>query len=117
YYDIPVLLLTVKDTLADKEKGFMSGADDYMVKPFEPKELLLRIKALLRRYQMVSDSSIRLHGTVIDPKSHEVKIGGEVVTIPPKEFELLAQLASFPNRIFTREQLVQLIWGADYEGD
>ena len=116
-YDIPVLLLTAKGGLDDKEKGYLSGTDDYLVKPFEPKELLFRVKALLRRYQVVSAELIRLNRTVIDRNSYEVKIGGEVVAIPLKEFELLAQLASHPGRIFTREQLVQLIWGADYEGD
>ncbi len=116
-YDIPVLLLTAKGGLDDKEKGYLSGTDDYLVKPFEPKELLYRLKALLRRYQVVSAELIRLNRTVIDRNSYEVKIGGEVVAIPLKEFELLAQLASHPGRIFTREQLVQLIWGADYEGD
>jgi len=116
-YDIPVLLLTAKGGLDDKEKGYLSGTDDYLVKPFEPKELLFRVKALLRRYQVVSAELIRLNGTVIDRNSYEVKIGGEAVALPLKEFELLAQLASHPGRIFTREQLVQLIWGADYEGD
>lgn len=115
-YDIPVMMLTAKGELEDKEKGFLSGTDDYLVKPFEPKELLFRIRALLRRYQIVSAEQIKLGNTVIDRKSYEVKIDGESVVIPLKEFELLAQLASQPGRIFTREQLIQLIWGADYEG-
>jgi len=117
HFDIPVIMLTAKGELADKEKGFLSGTDDYMVKPFEPKELLYRIKALLRRYQLVSGEEIRFGDTVIDRKSYEIRIGGESIVIPLKEFELLAQLASQPGRIFTREQLLILIWGADYEGD
>ncbi|WP_397346655.1 response regulator transcription factor [Paenibacillus sp. 32O-W] len=117
HYDIPVILLTAKGELADKEKGFISGTDDYLVKPFEPKELLFRIKALLRRYQMVSSELIKLNDTVIDRKSYEVRIGNETVVLPLKEFELLSQLASQPGRIFTREQLLALIWGNDYEGD
>lgn len=117
YYDIPVILLTAKGDVKDKEIGFLSGTDDYMVKPFEPKELLFRIKALLRRYQMVSSDVIRLNQTVIDRNSYEVKTGDETIILPLKEFELLSQLASFPGKIYTREQLLQLIWGADFQGD
>jgi len=116
HYDIPVILLTARGELSDKEQGFRSGTDDYIVKPFEPQELLFRIKALLRRYQVVSAAMIRLNGTVINRSSYEVTVDGAVVTMPLKEFELLAQLAAHPGRIFTREQLLQLIWGADYEG-
>lgn len=117
HYDIPVILLTAKGQVEDKEKGFLSGTDDYIVKPFEPKELLYRIKALLRRYQMVSSDVIKLNQTIIDRRSYEVKIGDKSITLPLKEFELLAQLASQPGRIYTREQLLHLIWGADYTGD
>ncbi|CAH0122235.1 Heme response regulator HssR [Paenibacillus sp. CECT 9249] len=117
HYDIPVILLTAKGELDDKEKGFHSGTDDYIVKPFEPKELLFRIKALLRRYNIVSSETIRLNGVLIDRKSYEIRIGDDTMMIPLKEFELLSQMASHPGRIFTREQLLQLIWGADYEGD
>lgn len=116
-YDIPVMMLTAKSGMDDKEKGFASGTDDYMVKPFETKELLFRIKALLRRYRIVSSDAIRLNNTLIDRNSYEVKTGQDVLTLPLKEFELLAQLASHPGRIFTREQLLQLIWGAEYSGD
>ncbi|WP_217557121.1 response regulator transcription factor [Paenibacillus sp. GbtcB18] len=116
YYDIPVILLTAKGELEDKEKGYLSGTDDYLVKPFEPKELLFRVKALLRRYQLVSSDVITLNRTVIDRKSYEIHMNGETYVIPLKEFELLAQLASQPGRIFTREQLLKLVWGADYEG-
>lgn len=117
YYDLPIILLTAKGELEDKAKGFLSGTDDYIVKPFEPEELLYRIKALLRRYQMVSENVIQVHNTVIDRNKHEVRIGNERITLPLKEFELLAQLASYPDRIFTREQLVDLIWGHDFIGD
>lgn len=116
-YDIPVILLTAKDQLADKEKGYALGTDDYVTKPFEPKELLFRIKALLRRYQMVSSETIRLGNTVIDRKSYEVRTGGQQLLLPMKEFELLSQLASYPNRIFTREELIANIWGFDFAGD
>ncbi|MET3292907.1 UNVERIFIED_CONTAM: two-component system OmpR family response regulator [Brevibacillus sp. OAP136] len=116
YYDIPVILLTAKGTVKDKEKGFLAGTDDYVTKPFEPAELLFRIKALLRRYQMVSRNVISINGTVIDRNSYVVRVGEEQMHLPLKEFELLAQLASFPDRIFTREQLLEQIWGADYAG-
>ncbi|OPA73919.1 DNA-binding response regulator [Paenibacillus selenitireducens] len=117
HHDFPVILLTAKGELEDKEKGFLSGTDDYMVKPFEPKELLFRIRALLRRYQVVSSETIKLGHTIIDRKSYEIHMKDGTIIIPLKEFELLSQLASQPGRIFTRDQLLQLIWGADYEGD
>lgn len=117
YYDIPIILLTAKDQLADKEKGFAVGTDDYLTKPFEPKELLFRIKALLRRYQMVNAERITLNETIIDRKSYEVHCTGKLLMLPMKEFELLAQLASYPDRIFSRAELIQLIWGSDFVGD
>ena len=117
YYDFPVILLTAKSELSDKEKGFAVGTDDYLTKPFEPKEILFRIKALLRRYNMISAQKIKLNETVIDRKSYEVYCNGKLLMLPMKEFELLSQLASYPDRIFTRDELIQLIWGADFEGD
>ena len=117
YYDFPVILLTAKSELSDKEKGFAVGTDDYLTKPFEPKEILVRIKALLRRYNMISAQKIKLNETVIDRKSYEVYCNGKLLMLPMKEFELLSQLASYPDRIFTRDELIQLIWGADFEGD
>ncbi|MFC7372822.1 response regulator transcription factor [Fictibacillus iocasae] len=117
HYDIPVILLTAKDQLMDKEKGFTVGTDDYMTKPFEPKELLFRINALLRRYHKASAPKIVLPNIVINRQSYEVHCNGKLLMLPMKEFELLSQLASFPNRTFTREDLIQTIWGADFEGD
>ncbi|MGE6256737.1 response regulator transcription factor [Heyndrickxia sporothermodurans] len=116
-YDFPVIMLTAKDQLADKEKGFSVGTDDYLTKPFEPKELLFRMKALLRRYQIVNAEKITLNGTIIDRRSYEVHCNEKLLMLPMKEFELLAQLASYPDRIFSRDELIQLIWGADFEGD
>ncbi len=116
-YDVPVILLTAKDQLSDKERGFAVGTDDYVTKPFEPKELLFRIKALLRRYQRVNAETIRLGETVIDRKSYEVVCKGEQLLLPMKEFDLLSQLASYPNRIFTRDELIANIWGFDFAGD
>ncbi|MBO1005710.1 response regulator transcription factor [Pseudogracilibacillus auburnensis] len=117
YYDIPIILLTAKGEMEDKAKGFLSGTDDYVVKPFEPEELLFRIRALLRRYQMVSENIITMGDTVIDRNNHDVKVGDQHFTLPLKEFELLTQLASQPDRTYTREQLIELIWGLDFEGD
>ncbi|MBA9083675.1 DNA-binding response OmpR family regulator [Fontibacillus solani] len=117
FYDFPVILLTAKDQLADKEKGYLVGTDDYVTKPFEPKELLFRIKALLRRFQMVNAQTITLGNTVINRKSFEISCRGQQIMLPLKEFELLFQLASYPNRIFTREELIEHIWGYDFDGD
>lgn len=117
HFDVPVIMLTAKDQLADKETGFAAGTDDYLTKPFEPKELLFRIKALLRRFQMISADKIQLGNTVIDRKSYEVQGHGKVLILPMKEFDLLSQLASYPDRTFTRDELIQLIWGTDFDGD
>jgi two-component system, OmpR family, response regulator len=117
-YDIPVVLLTAKNQIEDKEKGFQSGTDDYLVKPFEPKELLFRIKALLRRYDKQQDQSIiRLGNIVINKKSYEVQIGDRTILLPLKEFELLYFLISSPMQVFSRDTLIEHIWGLDYEGD
>lgn len=117
YYDIPIVLLTAKGELEDKARGFQSGTDDYLVKPFQPEELLFRIKALLRRYRIVTDDIIHIHDTILDRNQLLVRIGEERIPLPLKEFELLVQLASYPNRTFTRDQLLEQVWGYDYEGD
>lgn len=115
--DIPVLLLTAKGELEDKEKGFLSGSDDYMVKPFEPKELQFRINAILRRYDKAVDALIQAGPLHISRQSYEVSVGNKTLLLPLKEFELLSVLASRPNTVFTREMLLERVWGYDYEGD
>lgn len=115
--DIPVLLLTAKGELEDKEKGFLAGSDDYVVKPFEPKELLFRINAILRRYDKAVDVQIRVGPLMINRQSYEVSIGKKVLLLPLKEFELLSVLASKPNHVFERDFLIERVWGFDYEGD
>lgn len=117
YADIPVLLLTAKGELEDKEKGFLAGSDDYVVKPFEPKELLYRINAILRRYDKAVDVFIQAGPLKINRQSYEVSVGKKVLLLPLKEFELLSVLASKVNTVFTRDMLIERVWGYDYEGD
>lgn len=115
-YDIPVLMVTAKGEITDKEKAYLAGTDDYIVKPFEPREVLFRIKALLRRFQMINEEQIQIGNAVINRKNYEVEAAGKTIILPLKEFELLAQLASYPDRIFSREQLIELVWGNDFAG-
>lgn len=115
--EIPVLLLTAKGELEDKEKGFLAGSDDYLVKPFEPKELLFRIQAILRRYDKSVDPTLTIGSLTINQRSYEVTSGNKTLLFPLKEFELLSVLASRINHVFTREFLIDRIWGMDYEGD
>ncbi|GLX66553.1 response regulator transcription factor [Paenibacillus glycanilyticus] len=116
-YDIPIILLTARDQLSDKEQGYLSGTDDYVTKPFELPEILFRVKALFRRYSLASSDRIRLNQLIIDRKNYEIVDGEEVQMLPLKEFELLAQLAEYPGRVFSRDELIRIIWGTDYNGD
>jgi two-component system, OmpR family, response regulator len=117
-HDIPVILLTAKNEMDDKEEGFRSGTDDYLVKPFEPKELLFRIEALLRRYnKQPNESFVKLGMTTINKHNYEVQIGDRTVILPLKEFDLLYFLASYPMQVFTRNQIIEQVWGLDFEGD
>ncbi|WJH37582.1 response regulator transcription factor [Paenibacillus sp. CC-CFT747] len=116
-YDIPIILLTAKDQLTDKQQGYLRGTDDYVTKPFEPQELVFRIKALFRRYQRPSSDTLHLNRIVIDCRNREVSDGISDFLLPMKEFDLLSQLAHYPGRLFSREELIRLIWGEDYEGD
>lgn len=116
-YDIPVILLTAKGELYDKEQGYTAGTDDYIVKPFEPKELIFRVQAVLRRYDKPSNYVIQLSEVKIDKRNYEVQIGKQHLLMPLKEFELLALLASRPNQVFNRDYLIENIWGLDFEGD
>lgn len=117
-YDIPVLILTAKSHIDDKAEGFKAGTDDYLVKPFEPKELIFRIEALLRRYKAEGETdSIRIGNVSIYPDKYTVEIEDKTYMLPLKEFELLQLLAGHPGQVFSREQLIEQIWGAFYEGD
>ena len=118
YYDnLPVLMLTAKAELPSKVKGFEAGADDYLTKPFEGDELILRVKALLRRYKIEASQVIQIGNTTIDKNSYSVTLDGAHADIPMKEFELLFKLASFPGRTFSRDQLIEDVWGYDFDGN
>ena len=115
----PVIMITAKCDTFDKVLALELGADDYIVKPFEPKELLARVKAVLRRYSTdsVSEDVLKFENISIDSNSYKVIYKGEDIKMPPKEFELLYYLASNKNKVFTREQLLCEVWGYDYPGD
>ena len=115
-WEIPVILLTAKGQLSDKEEGFLSGSEDYIVKPFEVKELLFRVAVVLRRMQRAIDSVISAGNMKIDRNSFEVEIKQETILFPLKEFELLSILASRMNKTTPRATLIEKAWGADYEG-
>jgi two-component system, OmpR family, response regulator len=116
-YDLPILMLTAKGETVQKLKGFQLGTDDYLVKPFEPLELVARVKALLKRYQIISSQTIQVRELVMNRKTFEVSVNEKSLILPLKEFELLFKLASFPGKTFSREQLIEDIWGYDFEGN
>lgn len=115
----PIIMITAKSEVFDRIQGLEMGADDYIVKPFEMKELIARINAVLRRTEIPSDTRKRLvfDKLVIDLDSYELTVDGKKVDTPPKELELLYHLASTPNRVYTRNQLLDEVWGFDYFGD
>ncbi len=115
--DIPLLMLTAKGESTHRVKGFQLGTDDYLTKPFDALELVLRVKALLKRYRIAASQIVQLGGIVLNRRTYKVIRGDEELTLPLKEFELLFKLASHPGQIFTREQLIVSIWGMDYNGD
>ncbi len=114
---IPVMMITAKDAFDDMRLGFLSGTDDYMVKPVNVNEMVLRVSALLRRAKMINERRQTIGGTVLDCDSLTVTSCGESVILPQKEFMLLYKMASMPGRIFTRHQLMDDIWGYDSDSD
>lgn len=116
---VPIIMLSAKDETIDKVLGLELGADDYITKPFEPKELLARMKAVLRRGapEEQGDKSLSFPGLSINLTSYEVIYDGQPIQMPPKELELLHFLAKHQNHVFTREQLLEKVWGFDYFGD
>ncbi|WP_096272384.1 response regulator transcription factor [Paucisalibacillus globulus] len=117
FLDIPILMVTAKGESQDKVKGFRAGTDDYLVKPFDPVELILRVEVLLKRYNISVEEKVKVGSVVIDKDRLTVQSGENVITLKKKECELLFVLASSPGKIFTRNQLIEKIWGYDYEGD
>jgi DNA-binding response OmpR family regulator len=117
YENMPILMLTAKGELANKVKGFGLGADDYLTKPFEGDELVVRVQALLRRYKIEASQIIQIGNVTIDRNSYSITMNGLHEDIPMKEFELLFKLASFPGKTFSRNRLIEAIWGVDFEGN
>ena len=122
--DCPIIMVTAKGETFDKVLGLELGADDYVTKPFDPKEIIARIKAVMRRtHPIASESSgesakeVRYDNLIVNMTKYELKVSDKVVDTPPKELELLFYLASNPNRVFTRDQLLDKVWGFEYYGD
>lgn len=117
-YNMPILMVTAKESFEDKQEGFMAGTDDYMVKPIDINEMILRVGALMRRAKMVSDRVMTVGSCVLDYDAMSVTVGGGAAqTLPQKEFLLLYKLLSYPDKIFTRRELLDEIWGMDSEVD
>ncbi|WP_135555090.1 response regulator transcription factor [Paenibacillus cymbidii] len=119
YADIPILMITAKSETDHRIKGFRLGTDDYLTKPFDPTEMVLRVKALMKRYRIATSGQIALGDLILDRTTFQIvdRRMKSSLTLPLKEFELLYRLASYPGQVFTRSQLIDAIWGADYEGD
>ena len=118
--NVPVIMLSAKGETFDKVLGLELGADDYIVKPFEPKEMIARVKAVIRRSDKKEDGEqklIQYEGLSVDLSDYRVVHDGVEIDMPPKEIELLHYLASKPNKVFTREQLLQQVWDFDFYGD
>lgn len=114
---VPILIITAKDAIEDKRRCFKLGADDYMVKPVEAEELLLRVEALLRRAQIVQNHILTIGETTLDQDSLTTRRGSKITVLPQKEFFLLQKLLSYPGKIFTRQSLMDEIWGYESNSD
>lgn len=115
--EMPILMITAKDDFASKSMGFSLGTDDYMTKPVHMEEMMLRIRALLRRSKIMATKKLTVHDTMLDYDSMTVSRGETAITLTPKEFQLLYKLLSYPNKIFTRKQLMDEIWGLESQSD
>jgi len=116
FKDVPVIMLTAKAESKDKLRGFSAGVDDYVVKPFDPSELMARVKAVLKRYSINASNIIQIGEVEFDGEKYEIRYLGETIHLPLKQFELVFELVKNPDQIFSREQLIEKIWGMDYDG-
>ncbi len=116
YREFPVIMLTAKSQSKDKLRGFSLGIDDYVTKPFDPDELMARVKTILKRYSINSSNVVKIGDVIFDGDKYEVRYQDQIIHLPLKQFELAFELAKSPNQIFTREQLIEKIWGMDYDG-
>lgn len=116
YREFPVIMLTAKSQSKDKLRGFSLGIDDYVTKPFDPDELMARVKTILKRYSINSSNVVKIGDVIFDGDKYEVRYQDQTIHLPLKQFELAFELAKNPNQIFTREQLIEKIWGMDYDG-
>jgi len=115
--DLPLLMLTARGETREKVKAFDLGTDDYLTKPFDPLEMTARVKALLKRYRIGTTQMIQFGNVTLDRQTYKIMRGAESLTLPLKEFELLYKLAGTPGQVYTREQLIDQVWGIDYAGD
>lgn len=117
--DVPVLMLTARDMLADRVKGLDLGADDYLVKPFALEELLARVRAILRRYRLAAEAgrTLKFADLVLDFSTREAHRGGRTFFLTAKEFELLSMFMEHPRQVLTRDQIMERVWGFDFEGE
>ncbi|PTK47791.1 DNA-binding response regulator [Staphylococcus saprophyticus] len=116
-FDIPVIMLTARDALSDKEQAYLTGTDDYVTKPFEVKELMFRIKAVLKRYNVNINNEVSIGNLTLNQSYLEIQSSSKSMNLRNKEFQLLFLLASNPRQVFNRDALIEKIWGFDYEGD
>jgi DNA-binding response OmpR family regulator len=120
-YTIPVIMITAKDLLEDKLKGFEAGADDYVIKPFEPKEVIARVKARFRqdtsKTTLIHDEAIQIYNLRIDLNSYEVSVDGKLIDLKPKEIQLLQFMSTNKNIVFSRDQLLEKVWNYNFSGD
>jgi len=115
--DMPILIMTAKNTQDDKYQGFAVGTDDYMTKPVDIDELILRVGALLRRAKIVAEQKLVIGGAILNSETNTINIDGENIILPQKEFQILFKLLSYPNKIFTKNQLLEEFWGMDTNSD
>lgn len=117
YEDMPILMLTAKDDISQKVKGFETGTDDYLTKPFEAAELIVRVKALLKRYKINSSQTVQVGSLTMDRSRYAILCGGEKMDIPMKEFELLFLLGGYSGKTLSRNRLIEAVWGPDFDGN